>query len=95
MKNKKPHGLLREDGKRPDGVTLIPWKKGRTLVWDVTCVDTLAATHLNGCSRRSGSAALSAEKLKYRKYSRIKESYTFVTFSIELWFMEPRCQKAF
>jgi hypothetical protein len=60
----EPHGLLREDGKRPDEITLIPWKRGRTLVWDVTCVDTLAATHLDGCSRKSGSAAFSAEKLK-------------------------------
>jgi hypothetical protein len=27
----EPRGLLREDGKRPDRVTLIPWKPGRTL----------------------------------------------------------------
>ena len=26
---KEPTGLLRSDGKRPDGVTLIPWAKGR------------------------------------------------------------------
>jgi hypothetical protein len=42
----EPRGLLREDGKRPDRVNLIPWKPGSTLVWDITCVDTLAATHL-------------------------------------------------
>ena len=28
---KEPTGLLRSDGKRPDGVTLIPWAKGRCL----------------------------------------------------------------
>jgi hypothetical protein len=60
----EPHGLLCEYGKRPDGVILIPWKHGNTLVWDVTSVDTLAATHLDGCFRKSGSAALSAEKNK-------------------------------
>jgi hypothetical protein len=59
--------LLHEDGKRPDGIILIPWKHGNTLVWDVTCVGTLAATHLDGWSRKSGSAALSAEKLKHSK----------------------------
>jgi hypothetical protein len=32
---------------RPDGVTLIPWKRGRTLVWDVTCVDTLVSKTIN------------------------------------------------
>src|SRR6218665_2402495 len=28
---KEPLGLTREDGKRPDGVTLIPWSCGRCL----------------------------------------------------------------
>ncbi|CAH2226484.1 jg13502, partial [Pararge aegeria aegeria] len=34
------------DGKRPDGMTIVPWWMGRSLVWDATCVDTLAASHL-------------------------------------------------
>jgi hypothetical protein len=79
----EPDGLLRENGKRPDGVALIPWKRGRTFVCNVTCVDTLAVTHLNCCSRRSSSADLSAEKLKHSKYSRIKESHNFIAFSVE------------
>ena len=29
------------DGKRLDGATLVPWKCGKLLVWDATCVDTL------------------------------------------------------
>ena len=32
----KPRGLYRTDGKRPDGVTMIPWEMGKQLVWDVT-----------------------------------------------------------
>ena len=36
----EPSGLYRADGNRPDGVTLIPWSKGKFLVWDATCVDT-------------------------------------------------------
>ena len=38
--HKEPLGLSREDGKRPDGVTLIPWTRGRCLAWDVTVSDT-------------------------------------------------------
>ena len=37
---KKPHGLVRDDGKRPEGLTLLPWNSGRSATWDVTAVDT-------------------------------------------------------
>ena len=33
---KEPAGLVQKDGKRPDGCTLIPWRGGRPLAWDVT-----------------------------------------------------------
>ncbi|XP_073957075.1 uncharacterized protein [Choristoneura fumiferana] len=53
----EPCGLLRDDGKRPDGATLVPWTLGRTLVWDATCVDTLAASHIQSTALRAGAAA--------------------------------------
>ena len=31
----------RSDGKRPDGLTLIPWSGGRSATWDVTVTDTV------------------------------------------------------
>ena len=37
----------RDDEKRPDGLTVLPWANGRCLVWDFTCSDTMAASHLN------------------------------------------------
>ena len=43
----EPSGLLRTDGKRLVGVTMIPWELGKQLVWDVTVVDALAPSHLN------------------------------------------------
>jgi len=33
---KEPVGLIHRDGKRPDGMTQIPWRSGKLLVWDVT-----------------------------------------------------------
>jgi hypothetical protein len=36
----EPSSLSRFDGKRPDEMTIVPWKQGRSLVWDVTCPDT-------------------------------------------------------
>jgi len=38
---KEPVGLTRLDGKRPDGLTLIPWQCGESLTWNVTVVSTL------------------------------------------------------
>jgi len=43
---KEPAGLTRLDGKRPDGLTLIPWQDGKSLMWDVTVVSTLADSYL-------------------------------------------------
>lgn len=47
----EPISLSRDDGKRPDSVTLTPWAKGKRLFWDVNCVDTLEATYLNATSK--------------------------------------------
>ena len=33
---KEPSGLFRSDGKRPDGLMLIPWQRGLSPTWDVT-----------------------------------------------------------
>ena len=35
---KEPVGVSHNDSKRPDGVTLIPWVRGKELTWDVTVI---------------------------------------------------------
>ena len=40
----EPSCLSRNDGKRPDGLTLVPWSHGRCLVWDFTCPDGFQST---------------------------------------------------
>ncbi|XP_072937198.1 uncharacterized protein [Epargyreus clarus] len=79
----EPKGIVRDDGKRPDGLTLVPWKQGRSLVWDATCVDTMAPSHIQATSMRAGAAAESAEAVKRRKYANISQSYMFVPFAVE------------
>ncbi|XP_063389650.1 uncharacterized protein LOC134675368 [Cydia fagiglandana] len=56
--------IVRNDGKRPDGMSLIPWKMGRALVWDATCADTLAASYVPSTSGRAGAASDTRERLK-------------------------------
>ena len=75
----KPRGLYRTDGKRPDGVTMIPWEMGKQLVWDVTVVDALAPSHLNqGSLCNPGTTATEAEGRKIEKYRElIDNGYIF------------------
>jgi hypothetical protein len=80
---KEPHGLLRSDGKRPDGLTLIPWQDGRCATWDVTVTDTVATSYLSQTSSCAGSAAEAAATRKEEKYSEISISYLFVPLAFE------------
>jgi hypothetical protein len=67
----EPNGLSRDDGKRPDGMTLVPWIKGQPLVWDVTIVDTLADSYVLKTSEVSGFAAEMACKRKQITYLKL------------------------
>ena len=62
-------GLSTSDGKRPDGLTLIPWEHGRCLAWDVMVPDTFAPSHVPDSSRRAGLVANKAETSKSSKYA--------------------------
>lgn len=80
----EPIGLFRDDGKRPDGMSLIAWSKGRCLVWDATCIDTLAPSYINTSKKKSGGAAEIQAKKKRNKYkSIIDKNYEFIAFAVE------------
>jgi len=49
--------LARQDGKRPDGLTLIPWQRGKPLTGDVTVAHTLADCYVNVTARSGGAVA--------------------------------------
>ena len=80
----EPTGLDQTDGKRPDGITMVPWSNGRLLVWDATCVDTFAPSHLSMTASEVCAAANQAEQTKIKKYSYITShayhSFTPVAF---------------
>lgn len=79
----EPVGTSRDDGKRPDGMTLIPWKLGRPAVWDFTCLDTMCPSHIQNTSKFVGSAALSGETNKIQKYQNLQNNYLFYPLAIE------------
>ena len=80
---KEPQGLIRDDGKRPDGVTLVPWQTGRSATWDVTVVDTLAASYRSDSALAAGSAAEGAAARKTAKYASLSQCYHFYPVAVE------------
>lgn len=79
----EPNSLCRDDGKRPDGLTVLPWSHGRCLVWDFTCPDTLAASHLNRAVLSPGAVANDAESRKSSKYKSLTALYSFTPVAVE------------
>ena len=79
----EPPGLCQDDGKRPDGLTLIPFARGRPLVWDVTVTDSLTPSLVGRSASHPGSAAARAEAAKIRKYACLARGYDFRPFAFE------------
>ena len=80
---KEPLGLVRTDGKRPDGVTLIPWQHGRCLTWDVTVVNSVASSYVSLSQRQPAGAAEAAAARKQSKYATLEQSYLFQPLAFE------------
>ena len=74
----EPVGLS-NDGRRPDGLTLGPWYRGLSLVWDATVVDTFAQGHYKDSARQAGFAATKAEAAKCQKYHDLQSQLPLTT----------------
>ena len=86
LATREPTGLCTSagvTGKRPDGITTVPWKKGRCLAWDATCPYTFAISHIQASSISAGSAAKIAEEKKIAKYSDLPAGIVFIPIAIE------------
>ena len=79
----EPQGLSRTDGKRPDGLSITPWSNGRPLVWDATCWDTFAPSHILQASRGQGIVADMAAQKKWGVYEEISRTHIFVPMAVE------------
>ena len=80
---KEPQGLSRNDGKRLDGLTLVPWQSGHCATSDVTVVHTLAASYASQSAVQAGSAAAAASDRKIAKYSNLSSSHLFFPVAVE------------
>ena len=94
---KEPSGLNRQDGKRPDGLSLIPWQSGKPLLWVVAVASTLAGS-LRGHSR---DWSRTCSRQKDSQMRRSQSTVCFQPVSVEnlgpfssstLDFLRPRSQ---
>ena len=76
-------GLNREEGKRSDGISILPFSQGRALCWDVTCMNTFAKSSINDSAIEAGLAAAKTENTKRTKYPDLLRRYRFEPIAIE------------
>jgi len=74
---KEPVGLFRTDGRRPDGLTPIPWQSGKSLWRDVTVTCPLTDSYVTRAAHEAGAAAELAAFYKLEKYVNIDARYLF------------------
>ena len=75
-------GSSRSDGKRPDGVTLIPWTRGKPLACD-TVADRYANSYVDNTATREAAAADRAASNKTSKYTELSKTHHFTPIAIE------------
>jgi len=80
---REPKDLMRDSEMRPDGLTLIPWKEGKCLTWDVTVADTFAATYVAATSIKAGEAAARLAANKREKYAELTHTHLFCPIAVE------------
>ena len=79
----EPPGVHCSDGKRPDGISMVPWRCGKFMVWDTMCIETFAPSYWRLAVQAAGSFAAKAESLKEEKYSDLFHTHEFALIAVE------------
>ena len=80
--SKEPSGLLRDNDRRPDGISLIPWSQEKVICWNVAVVDNLAASDINMTTASQRGADEFAVCCIADKYSKVRTTLIFQYISI-------------
>ena len=79
----EPVGISCSTGKRLDRASLVPWERGRLLVWDATCSDTYGPSYITSAASVAGIVASQAEERKIQKYDNLDASLQFTLVAVE------------
>ena len=63
---------------------VVPWKNGKPLICDVTCLDTLAQSYRAHATRRTGAEGAMAEEEKILKSAVLHHSHTIIPVAIDI-----------
>ena len=66
-----------------DGVTVVPWKSGRALAWDITCCNIFAPFYSTVAASGAGMVARHAEEQKKALYDELDSTHVFIPIVIE------------
>ena len=76
-------GLAPDDGKRPDGVTVLPFERCLPMAWDATITHTCSSSNLHETAVLAGAGAAAAKVRKEAKYSSLADRVQFRDVEIE------------
>ena len=94
---KEPVSLIQQDGKRPDGTTLLTWARGKPMAWDVTVPDTYAESDIDQTAREACSALSSKQGSREQDcqvWRAVCLSHLFASGSWNCRCLEPVCHRA-
>ena len=77
--------MSRTDGKRHDGLTLIPRQRGKSLAWDVTVVNTFSDSYISAAPLSQASVAEMAAERKISKYATCLQTSSFSKLPLRSW----------
>ena len=81
----EPAGLCRDNNLKPDGITLTPWTRGKSLAWDVTCAYPLASSWLSLALRGGSAVASAVEDRKIKKYEPLTPDFHVQPISLDIF----------
>jgi len=81
----EPSGLCSDSNLKPDGITLTPWTRGKSLAWDVTCAFPLAPSWLTLALRGGSAVPTAVEEKKMKKYGSLTPDYCVQPISVDVF----------
>ena len=79
----EPTNLVASEALRPDGVTVVPWSRGKPLSWDVSCGHPNASSYISRTIKAAGDLCEKMEEKKLNKYLLLQEKCVFQPLCFE------------